>query len=147
MHVDLVFVDTNVLLYQWDRTEPDKQARATAWMKQLWKTKRGRLSYQVLAEFYVTATHKLKPGMKRPAAQWNVRTLLAWEPVAVDARLLERAWKVQDRFRTSWWDALIVAAAQTAGCRTLLSEDFQAGQDFDDLTVVDPFKTAPDPAT
>lgn len=143
MHVDLVFVDTNVLLYQWDATEPEKQARATAWMKYLWRTKRGRLSYQVLAEFYVTATQKLKPGMARPAAQWNVRTLLAWEPVAPNGRLLERAWGVQARYGTSWWDALIVSAAQAAECRTLLSEDLQDGQEFEELTVANPFTTEP----
>ncbi len=48
---------------------------------------------------------------------------------------------------SSWWDALIVAAAQRVGCRTLLSEDFQAGQKFGDLTVVNPFATAPPEAS
>lgn len=144
MPADLVFVDTNVLLYQLDATEPEKQERAAAWMKHLWRSKRGRLSYQVLAEFYVTATQKLKPGLAPPAAQWNVRTLLAWNPVAPNGRLFERAWGVQARYRTSWWDALIVAAAQTAGCRTLLSEDLQNGQEFDELTVASPFTHAPE---
>lgn len=146
MPADLVFVDTNVLLYQWDATEPAKQERAAAWMKHLWRTKRGRLSHQVLAEFYVTATQKLKPGMAPPAAQWNVRTLLAWDPVAPNGRLYERAWSVQARFRTSWWDALIVAAAQTAGCRTLLSEDLQDGQQLEDLWVANPFTHEPQAA-
>lgn len=145
MSAEPVFVDTNVLLYQWDATEPAKQERAAAWMKLLWRTKRGRLSYQVLTEFYVTATQKLKPGMTPPAAQWNVRTLLAWKPVATNGKLFERAWEIQTRYRTSWWDALIVAAAQTAGCATLLSEDLQDEQQFGELRVINPFTHAPDP--
>jgi predicted nucleic acid-binding protein len=146
MPAELVFVDTNVLLYQWDATEPEKQARATAWMKHLWRSKRGRVSYQVLAEFYVTATQKLKPGMAPPAAQWNVRTLLAWKPVAPNGRLFERAWGVQARYGTSWWDALIVAAAQIAGCGLLLSEDLQDEQQLDELTVLSPFTHEPEAA-
>jgi predicted nucleic acid-binding protein len=69
--------------------------------------------------------------------------LLAWRPLAVDERLLEGAWLLQDRHKLSWWDALIVAAAQSAGCRYLLSEDFQEGYDWGDMTVVNPFRTGP----
>ena len=69
--------------------------------------------------------------------------LLAWRPLAVDERLLEGAWLLQDRHKLSWWDALIVAAAQSAGCRYLLSADFQEGYDWGDMTVVNPFRTGP----
>ncbi len=147
MSADPVFVDTNVLVYQWDLSEPRKQERASNWMRVLWRTKRGRLSAQVLSEFYSAVTQKLKPGLRPPAAQWNVRTLTAWKPLPVDAALIERAFDVQQRFRTSWWDALIVAAAQAARARVLLSEDFQDGQEFDDhLRVMHPFRHAPEEA-
>ena len=142
-----VFVDTNVLLYEWDGSDSDKQQRAIEWMRHLWQAQAGRLSFQVLAEFYRGATQKLRPALSAPKAQNHVRTLFAWKPVAIDEDVLEAAWREQERFKLSWWDALIVAAAQRVGCRTLLTEDFQAGQQFGDLTVVNPFATAPSEAS
>jgi predicted nucleic acid-binding protein len=144
MSVELVFVDTNVLLYEWDTREPEKQARAIEWMRRLWESRRGRISYQVLTEFYVTATRKLKPGMAPAAAQRNVRTLFAWSPVRTDHRSLERAWELQEAHDLSWWDALIVAAAERVGCRYLLSEDLQHGAMVGGVTVIDPFRTEPE---
>jgi predicted nucleic acid-binding protein len=57
----------------------------------------------------------------------------------VDAKILDHGWKIQDRYQLSFWDALIVAAAKSASCRFLLTEDLQPGQDFDGLLVVNPF--------
>jgi len=138
-----VFVDTNVLVYCRDASEPEKQRQAEAWMAALWEARTGRLSFQVLQEFYVTVTAKLSPGLPKEAARRDVRALLAWQPLAVDARVLAGAWRLQDRQRLSWWDALIMAAAQTEGCRYLLSEDFQDGWELGDLTVVNPFRRQP----
>lgn len=134
-----VFVDTNVLVYARDASEPDKQSRAADWIGQLWERRRGRLSTQVLQEFYVTVTRKLDPGMAPQEARRDVRDLLAWRPVPMEPVLIQRAWDVQDRFDFSFWDALIVAAAQFSGCRYLLTEDLSADQEVDDLRVVDPF--------
>jgi predicted nucleic acid-binding protein len=141
--IDRTFVDTNVLLYEWDGADAGKQRRAVEWMRHLWETQAGRLSYQVLVEFYRGATQKLKPALSTPKAQNHVLTLVAWNPVAIDQGIIEAAWRDQDRFKLPWWDALIVAATRRVGCRTLLSEDFQAGKKFGDLTVVNPFATAP----
>jgi predicted nucleic acid-binding protein len=140
---ELVFVDTNVLLYEWDARARDKQERANAWIRELWQSRRGRLSYQVLAEYYVTVTQKLKPGLAPASARRNARTFLAWHPVVTDSKLLEDAWSVQDEHQVSWWDALIVAAAKAARCRYLLTEDLQAGQQIDGLVIVSPFHTQP----
>ena len=145
--IDRTFVDTNVLLYEWDGADANKQRRAIEWMRHLWETQSGRLSYQVLVEFYRGATQMLRPVLAAPKAQNHVRTLVAWKPVAIDQAIIEAAWREQERYKLSWWDALIVAAAQRAGCRTLLSEDFKAGQQFGDLTVVNPFTTAPPEAS
>ena len=134
-----VFVDTNVLVYARDASEPEKQRQAAAWTTHLWEARRGRLSVQVLQEFYVIVTQKLSPGMTRDAARRDVRNLMAWRPVTIDPAILDRGWTAQDRYRLAFWDALIVAAAQVAGCRYLLTEDLQADQDFDGLTVVNPF--------
>jgi predicted nucleic acid-binding protein len=141
---DETFVDTNVLVYSRDASEPDKHRRAAAWIAHLWSTRQGRLSYQVLQEFYVTVTEKLDPGLDRESAQQDVRSLLAWRPVAVDGRVLEGAWRIQERHRLSWWDALIAAAAEASRCATLLTEDLQDGLVLGSVRVVNPFRTAPD---
>jgi len=136
-----VFVDTNVLIYALDEADRKKQQLAQAWRMELWKSRRGRISYQVLQEFYVKVTQKWPTARERARAE--VRDLLAWQPVAADATLLERAWKIQDRYRFSFWDALIVAAARVASCRYLLTEDLQADQEIDGILVVNPFAHGP----
>jgi predicted nucleic acid-binding protein len=135
-------VDTNVLVYSRDASEPEKQPQARQWMARLWETGRGRLSFQVLQEFYVTVTQKLKPGMKISRAQNDVRTLLAWRPFPVDAQVMEGAWFIQERYGLGWWDALIVATAQQSNCRYLLTEDLQESQLFGQLEVINPFQRA-----
>ena len=139
-----VFVDTNVLVYCRDASEPMKQAQALAWMAQLWDNRTGCLSFQVLLEFYVTAILKLSPGLTAEEARMDVQDFLAWKPILTDGQSIEEAWRLQDRYRFSWWDALIVAAAQVSACRYLLSEDFQDGMEMGDLKVVNPFLNRPE---
>jgi predicted nucleic acid-binding protein len=138
----LVFVDSNVFLYALDEADPDKQEAARNWRSQLWRVRRGRVSFQVLSEFYVNAL-RIRPAA-REEARAEVRDLLAWNPVIADGLLLEQGWKIQDRYQLSFWDGLIVAAAKTASCRYLLTEHFQAGQKLDGIEVVNPFLRAPD---
>ena len=138
-----IFVDTNVLVYARDASEPRKQPRAAEWMEHLWQTRLGRISVQVLQEYYATVTGKLRPGLDRQTARARVRRLLAWRPVPIDAAVLEGAWSLQDRYSLSWSDALIVSAARVSRCRFLLSEDLQDGQAFDDLEVLNPFAHRP----
>lgn len=132
-----VFVDTNVLIYAMDDADPEKQEAARAWRDALWKTRRGRISFQVLQEFYAKVTQKW-PSAKREARS-EIRDLLAWQPVIVDDAILERGWKIQDRYQLSFWDSLIVAAAKAASCRYLLTEDLQPNEDLDGLRVLNPF--------
>ena len=136
-----VFVDTNVLIYALDDADPKKRDAARDWQAELWRRRQGRISFQVLQEFYAKVTHKW-PNVRHQARS-EVRDLLAWRPVSVDSGILDHAWKIQDRFQMSFWDTLIVAAAKSASCRYLLSEDFQAGQDLDGLLVVNPFRNDP----
>ncbi|CAN5300298.1 MAG: PIN domain-containing protein [Gemmatimonadetes bacterium] len=138
-----VFVDTNVLVYWREAANPEKQGVADDWLKLLWKQRSGRLSSQVLHEYYVTVTDKLEPGLSRELARRDIRRLLAWLPVAGSGPVLEHAWALQDRYRLPWWDALIAAAARGASCTWLLSEDFQDGQDLDGVRVVNPFLHEP----
>ena len=138
-----VFVDTNVLVYAADPGTGHKYARAREWLEHLTRRRAGRLSYQVLQEYYVTVTRKLARPMDATAARRDVRDLLAWDPVVIDERVLEGAWEVQERSGLAFWDALIVAAARSAGCQVLLSEDLQDGQDLGGIVVVDPFRRDP----
>ncbi len=137
-----VFVDTNVLVYARDASEPEKQPQAAAWIDHLWRTRTARLSFQVLQEYYATTTRKLAPGLTPEQARADVRDLLAWRPVSVGTELLEAAWWVEDRFGLSCWDAPIVAAARIAGCEYLLTEDLQHGAELEGLQVVSPFRAA-----
>jgi predicted nucleic acid-binding protein len=139
-----VFVDTNVLVYARDRSEAEKQRRAAEWMGRLWETGLGRLSYQVIQEYYVTLTTKLDPPRSTEDARDDVTALGAWSPVGIDQRTIEEAWDVQDRYGYSWWDSLIVAAALQSGSRYLLTEDFQTGQVIDTMTIISPFAQEPE---
>lgn len=143
---DSVFVDTNVLVYARDAAEPEKQDQAARWIEHLWRTRTGRLSYQVLHEYYVTVTTKLRPGMTPGEGRDDVRALLTWAPSSPSRERLEAAWLLQDSFSVSWWDAQIIAAAQQAGCSVLLTEDLQHGQRFGDVEVRSPFVISPDRA-
>ena len=136
----LVFVDTNVLVYTRDASEPEKQQRAQAWMAALWESRAGRTSVQVLNEFYVTVTRKLSPAMPIADARADVLDLGEWNPVVLTDASLRQAWAVEDRYGLSYWDSLIAAAAQSAGCNYLLTEDLQDGMRLDDATVVNPFE-------
>lgn len=138
-----VFVDTNVLVYARDSSEFQKQEHALLWMRHLWGARTGMLSFQVLHEFYVTVTDKLRPGLDTGSARNDVRLLMSWKPIPMDERVIEGAWRVQDQYQFSWWDAMIVSAAQCGGCRYLLSEDFSEAQDLGSVYVVNPFKTEP----
>lgn len=138
-----VFVDSNVLIYVRDSADADKQAQAAAWMAELWRSHRGRLSSQVLSEFYVNVTQKLRPGLDRESARADVRALSAWQPISLDEQVFDEAWHIQDRYGLSFWDALIVGAARVCGCGYVLSEDLQEGQDLAGVRVVSPFLHRP----
>ena len=136
-----VFVDTNVFLYALDGSLPRKQQPARAWRDALWKTRLGRTSFQVLQEFYVNVSAKWPDA--RDDARAEIRDLLAWRPAVVNLAVLEAGWKLQERYSLPFWDALIVAAAKSMACGYLLTEDLQAGQNLDGVTVVSPFRAGP----
>lgn len=136
-----VFVDTTVLIYRLDAGNPEKQRRASLWLTELWSSRSGRISFQVLQEFFVAATRR--QSQLREQIRAEVRDLLAWRPIATDAALLKRAWAIQDRYRLSFWDALIVAAAKAASCGWLLTEDLQPDQNLDGIIVINPFRRTP----
>lgn len=139
-----VFVDTNVLVYAEDRAHADKHRAARQWLRELWVRRLGRLSTQVLNEFYVTVTRKLAPSMPAGDARAEVRRFQHWQPWLVDHATIEAAWAVETRFGLHFWDALMVASAQQQGCRWLLTEDLQHDQRFDTVRVINPFIAGPE---
>jgi predicted nucleic acid-binding protein len=94
-----------------------------------------------LQEFYANVDRRFPQAIEH--AQAEIRDLLAWHPTAINAEILELGWRIQSRYKISFWDALIVASAKAASCRFLLTEDLQADQDFGGLTVVNPFRHDP----
>jgi predicted nucleic acid-binding protein len=140
--IETVFVDTNVLIYARAVEDPLKQRRALLWMDELWADSSGRLSFQVLQEYFAKLIRK-KPEL-RDQLRADVRDLLAWRPIQINGAILEGAWKIQDRYHFSFWDSLIVAAAKAGSCHWLLTEDLQDGQTIDGLTIVNPFLRTPD---
>ncbi len=136
-----VFVDANVLVYAQDPRDPLKQARAAQWLDKLWQQRSGRTSMQVLNEFYAAVTRKLSPRIAADLAWDEVSRYFAWSPLPIDEALLRRAREVERRYGLSWWDAMIVAAAQIQGCVVLLTEDLQDGMVFGTLAVRSPFSS------
>jgi predicted nucleic acid-binding protein len=134
-----IFFDTNVFVYEKQARESVKQPLAAQWLERLWNEQIGRASVQVLNEYYTTLTRKIKPAVP-PADAWDdVKNLIAWNPQATDLELLHRGREIEQRYRLSWWDSLIVAAAQLQNCVLLLTEDLQDRAVFGSVTVRNPF--------
>lgn len=133
------FVDTNLLVYARDDSDPAKRDRAREVIHRLWSSGSGRLSHQVPKEFYVTVTRKLKPGQPPEMARDEVRDLMAWQPIPASGELFELAWEMEERWKLSWWDCLILASARQTERSTLLTEDLPDGLDMGGLRVINPF--------
>ncbi len=138
---DRIFVDTNVLLYAAATAEPAKTGLARRWLDLLWQRSTGRISWQVLNEFYANAERKLR--IPATDARKTVRAFSQWQPVGFNLDQIERSWHWMASSGLSYRDALIVASAETLGCRWLLTEDLQHGRRFGVLEVVDPFRSDP----
>lgn len=133
----LAFVDTNVLVYAFDASEPAKRARALEVLAD--EDVEVVVSAQVLNEFYWVATRKLTPPLAPELAHEVVRDLSLGRVVPVDADLVDRAIDLSRTHGLALWDAGVVAAAQSAGCGVLWTEDLNGGQRFDGVVVRDPF--------
>jgi len=133
----LTFVDSNILLYSVDSRDPLRRAQATNSLHALWATRTGRLSWQVLHEFYWNAVRKM--GVNRDAARQHVELYDSWKPIASDAEIIRRAWYWETTANISFWDSMIVSAAERANCTVLLSEDLQTDRHFGSVEVVNPF--------
>lgn len=141
----LVFVDTPVLICAEDGAAQGRQAAALDWMERLWSTRCGRISTQVLSEFYVNVTRKLRPAMPQGDARAKVRRFAAgWNPWQIDQATVETAWAIEARHGLPYWDCLVLAAAQHSGCALVLSEDMQHEGRYGAVQVINPFMATPE---
>jgi predicted nucleic acid-binding protein len=139
-----VFVDTNILLYTIDEDPASAPKRQKA--QQLLLSEPWGWSIQVAAEFFVNAISPKRPfRLDSGDAAALVETWLTYPTLPLTAGLVRAAIDIHRRFGLSYWDAAIIAAAKQLGCRTLYSEDLNAGQDYDGVIVVNPFVAGPAP--
>ncbi len=136
------FIDTNVLLYTIDNSNPAKQSQAIDAVAQASKLGGVAISTQVLIEFFNISTAKLKPGLSLASATQMLESLCEFEVIPSTAQGVLEACKLMQRYQLQWWDALILEAALRANANTLLSEDGQHGQRFGALVVHNPFHSA-----
>ena len=133
------FVDTNILVYAYDRGAGDKHEHAQSAIEQLWEEGSGVLSTQVLQEFYVNVRRKARQPISISFARSLIADYMAWDPIVNDGTSILEAMDAERRYKISFWDALIVVAAQKSGADVLLSEGFNHGQKFGSVRVINPF--------
>jgi predicted nucleic acid-binding protein len=136
---DRTFVDTNILVYAVDDSEPEKQELAR---RSLGASRYGQvvLSTQILGEFYVTVTRKLAEPLPDAKASEALNWLGLLSVVSIDTTLVKSAIQVSRSAQLSYWDSLVLAAAARGGCQRLLSEDLDDGQQIGSVRVENPFR-------
>jgi len=135
---DRAFVDTNVLVYAHDVDAGDKFRIANEVVDTLWDEGNGAVSVQVLEEFYVNVTRKIRVPLSRPDARVIVRHYRQW-CAPLDPAELEAAFQIEDEAQINFWDALIVASALRSGAVKILSEGLNSGQRIAGIVIENPF--------
>lgn len=132
-----VFFDTNVLIYAGNATDCPHRARARALIAEATRASCAVISTQVLQEYFVVSTNKL--GVSPEKARRDVEVYAQLDVVIVRPDLVIGAIDLSRLHRLSFWDALILRAAQVAGCQTLYTEDLNHSHRIDGVTVTNPF--------
>ena len=141
--IEPVFIDTNVLIYARDRRSAEKRERARMWLTAISNSGRARTNLQVLNEL-TRWILKNEPGRSLAEVQDEVESIGAWGSHPIDQDDTEHAWFVRQVHRYQWFDCLLVASAQLAGCRYFLTEDMTHGAVFEGMTLINPFRASPD---
>jgi predicted nucleic acid-binding protein len=134
------FVDTNILLYAHDVSAGTKRDEARTLVEQLWESREGCLSVQVLQEFFVNVTRKIAKPLDAETAKEVVADLSRWHAHVPAADDVLGAIGIHQRTGISFWDAMIVRSAAEMGCAVLYSEDLNAGQEYSGVRVENPFR-------
>jgi predicted nucleic acid-binding protein len=135
----VTFVDTNVLVYAHDASETAKRPIARALLEELWATRTGTVSTQILQEFYVVATRKFVPPMSSAQAREIVALYGTWPLIHIDLAMIIAASQLEEHYSVSLWDALVIEAARRAGATRLVTEDLQSAAVVGGVRIENPF--------
>ncbi len=139
-----VFVDSTILLYPLDKREPRKKAVAAGWLTTLRQRDRLILSPQVLNEAYWVVSRKAAFAAARPHVRAYLRDHVSWANAPLSTETTQAAFALEDRYGLAFWDALLLASANASGCAFFVSEDLNDQQVYGAVTVVNPFRHAPE---
>ncbi len=140
MSDDKIFVDTNILVYGQDKDAGQKHQIAQNLLTDLWNSRSGVLSVQVLQEFYVTLTRKVSHPLSPSTVRNLIRDYISWQVEVNDTRSILNASRIEENYKISFWDALIVSAASKANVSKILTEDLQPGQVIEGILIENPFQ-------
>ncbi|UTC74492.1 PIN domain-containing protein [Treponema sp. OMZ 792] len=136
--VNKIFIDTNILVYALDNRDNDKMNKARNILRKVIYENKPVISAQVINEFYVAATKKL--SIDKNLIKTIVHNFKNMEIIASDLQLTENAIKISIESQISFWDSLIIAAAEKANCKLIISEDLNSGQKYQDISLINPFQ-------
>lgn len=136
---DRCFVDTNILMYAHDATAGAKHERAKTLVERLWRDRKGLVSTQVLQELAVNLRRKAGKPLGPGATHKVIADYRTWHVVVNGGDAILEALDLEERYRVSFWDALVIRAAQASGAAILYSEDLSDGQMYGDVRVINPF--------
>lgn len=137
---DKCFVDTNVLVYAHDRSAGAKHKLAQKVVEDLWLSGRGVISTQVLQELCVNLRRKIARPLPMDDLRALIQDYMKWEVVVNTAESVTAALDIELRYKISFWDALIIHAADHAGADVLYSEDLSTGQTYGPVRVINPLR-------
>jgi len=135
---DRCFVDTNILVYAHDRSAGAKHQRAQILLEKLWDSGQGVLSTQVLQELCINLRRKVSHPLPLEEVRLLIRDYSTWEVVTNTPESILQALDIELRYKISFWDALILQAAENSGASVLYSEDLATGQHYGAIRVVNP---------
>ena len=133
------FIDTNVLVYAHDRTSGIKYQKARSLAQELWEGENAVISTQVLQELYAALRRRANFPLSPDEAEQVLRDYFEWEIVVNTRESILRAVALEIRYKISFWDALILQAAETAEAEIVYTEDLSHGQAYGPVTVINPF--------
>jgi len=140
---DRYFVDTNILMYAHDASTGAKHERAKALVEELWRDRTGVVSTQVLKELAVNLRRKVRRPLDAKAVRDIIADYLTWQVIVNGGDSILEAIDLESRHQISFWDALVVQAAQVSGAEILYSEDLSDGQTYGSVRVINPLRPEP----
>jgi predicted nucleic acid-binding protein len=135
---DKFFVDTNILIYAHDRSAGIEHQRARHAIERLWTAGQGVLSTQILQELCINLRHKLARPLPVEEVRRLIQDYLSWEIVANSPEAVLQALEIEVRYKISFWDAMVLQAAEQSGAAILYSEGLAAGQSYGPVQVMNP---------